>query len=62
MSFDAWIVAFGLSTLVRQLHWVDGSAAYLILAGVVFVDACLLYRFFHPSVPTRMRRVPEVVR
>jgi uncharacterized protein len=46
MSFDAWIVAFGASTLVRTLHIIDSSAAYLILAAVGSIDACLLYRFF----------------
>ena len=24
MSFDAWIVGFGLSTLLRELRWVTG--------------------------------------
>jgi len=46
MSFDAWIVAFGVSTLVRELSIVDGAGAYSILVGVVIVDILLLYRFF----------------
>ena len=46
MSFDAWIVAFGLSTVLRQLHIVESSAAYLIVAGVGGIDVVLLYRFF----------------
>jgi uncharacterized membrane protein YfcA len=46
MSFDAWVVAFGLSTLLRELHLVDGAAAFLVLAAVVVVDVRLLYRFF----------------
>lgn len=46
MSFDAWIVAFGISTLFRTLHIIDGRAAYLIMAVVGLIDACLLYRFF----------------
>jgi hypothetical protein len=50
MSFDAWIVAFGISTLFRSLHIIDGRAAYLIMAAVGLIDACLLYRFF--SSPT----------
>src|SRR5580765_3390953 len=28
MSFDAWVVAFGLSTLLRELRLVESSAAY----------------------------------
>jgi uncharacterized membrane protein YfcA len=46
MSFDAWVVAFGLSTLLRQLHIVDSAAAYLLMAAVIVLDAWLLYRFF----------------
>jgi len=53
MSFDAWVVGFGLSTLLRGLHIVDGSPAFLVLAAAVLVDGWLLYRFFlesHPDV------------
>jgi uncharacterized membrane protein YfcA len=50
MSFDAWIVAFGISTLFRTLHIIDGGAAYLIMAAVALIDACLLYRFFSSPV------------
>jgi uncharacterized membrane protein YfcA len=46
MSFDAWIVAFGISTLFRSLHIIDSRSAYLIMALVGLIDACLLYRFF----------------
>jgi len=46
MSFDAWVVGFGISTLLRELAWVEGPSAYLVLAGVALVDGMLLYRFF----------------
>lgn len=46
MSFDAWVVGFGVSTLLRVLHLVDGPGAYGVLAAVAAVDAVLLYRFF----------------
>ncbi len=46
MSFDAWVVAFGISTLLRQLLIVPGPAAFLVLAGVGMLDSWLLYRFF----------------
>src|SRR5262249_14486740 len=50
MSFDAWIVAFGLSKLIRDLRLVETNSAYLVLAGVIVLDAWLLYRFFtHPE-------------
>ena len=45
MSFDAWIVGFGLSTLLRQLGIVPGPSAFLVLAAVIVIDAWL-YRFF----------------
>ncbi len=46
MSFDAWIVSFGISTLLRALHIVEGPAAYSVMAVVIGVDVWLLYRFF----------------
>jgi uncharacterized membrane protein YfcA len=46
MSFDAWVVGFGISTLLRELGWVEGEAAYVVLLGVAVVDGILLYRFF----------------
>jgi uncharacterized membrane protein YfcA len=46
MSFDAWVVAFGISTLLQQLAIVRGPAAYLVLVAVIVIDAWLLYRFF----------------
>ena len=49
MSFDAWVVAFGLSRLLNELRLVDGRASYLVLVGVGLLDIWLLYRFF--SVP-----------
>ena len=47
MSFDAWVVGYGISTLLRQLHLVDGAAtAFSVLAAVGLIDTWLLYRFF----------------
>ena len=46
MSFDAWIVAFGLSTLLKDLQLVQSNRAYLVLAAVVALDTWLLHRFF----------------
>lgn len=46
MSFDAWIVAFGISTVLRELGIVEGQAAYLVIVAVTILDAWLLYRFF----------------
>jgi len=49
MSFDAWVVAFGVSTLLRDLHIVQSGAAYLVLATVGAIDTWMLYRFFTAS-------------
>src|SRR5215831_3157371 len=46
MSFDAWIVAFGVSTVLRDVKMVEGPRAFLFLAAVVLIDAWLLWRFF----------------
>lgn len=53
MSFDAWIVAFGASTVIRDLKIVEGPKAFLFLATVISIDACLLYRFFSKPVPSK---------
>jgi uncharacterized membrane protein YfcA len=46
MSFDAWVVGYGISTLLRQLHVIDTGAAFSVLAAVGLLDVWLLYRFF----------------
>src|SRR5207244_12784855 len=45
MSFDAWVVGFGLSKVVRDVRLIDGNPAYLVLVAVIIVDVWLLYRF-----------------
>jgi hypothetical protein len=51
MSFDAWIVAFGLSRLLNELQLVEGNAAYTVLVVVAAIDIWLLYRFFKAPGP-----------
>jgi uncharacterized membrane protein YfcA len=51
MSFDAWVVAFGLSTLLKELALVEGNAAYLVVVAVGMLDSWLLYRFFAGQAP-----------
>lgn len=55
MSFDAWIVGFGLSRVIEQLGLIGGGAAYLILLAVATVDLRLLGVFF----AERARRSPS---
>ncbi|HEV2983309.1 MAG TPA: sulfite exporter TauE/SafE family protein [Vicinamibacterales bacterium] len=47
MSFDAWVVAFGLSILLRRLEIVTSAAAFIVLIAVVVLDLSMLYRFFN---------------
>jgi uncharacterized membrane protein YfcA len=61
MSFDAWVVGFGLSTLTQSLHLIDGAAAFTIMAAVVVVDALLLYRFFTVTRPRAVGVPPRSV-
>jgi uncharacterized membrane protein YfcA len=46
MSFDAWIVGFGVSTVLRDTKIVAGPAAYVFLLAVILIDGVLLVRFF----------------
>jgi uncharacterized protein len=46
MSFDAYVVAFGISRLLGELQFVQSAAAYLVLVVVGLIDTWLLYRFF----------------
>jgi hypothetical protein len=57
MSFDAYVVAFGLSRLLRELHLVDTNAAYLVLVLVGVIDTWLLYRFFSKAQSWRVSNV-----
>jgi uncharacterized membrane protein YfcA len=51
MSFDAWIVGFGLSTLLQSLKLVESDLAYLVLVAVGMLDTWLLYLFFTVQLP-----------
>lgn len=59
MSFDAWVVGFGIATLLKVLHLVDSNLAYLTLVGVGILDSWLLYRFFTIQLP-EVKRVEGV--
>jgi uncharacterized membrane protein YfcA len=51
MSFDAWIVGFGLSGLLKDLGLMDSNWAYLVLVAVGVLDTWLLYHFFTIQLP-----------
>jgi uncharacterized membrane protein YfcA len=46
MSFDAWVVGFGLSRVLIELNLMASPSAYSVMAGVIFIDLYLLYVFF----------------
>jgi uncharacterized membrane protein YfcA len=48
ISFDAWIVAFACSTLLREQHLASGPTAYTVLVATIAIDVWLLVRFFSP--------------
>lgn len=62
MSFDAWVVGFGISTLLRSLHLVDGGEAYLVMATVMLIDLLLLYQFFSSARAPRLAPSASVTR
>ncbi len=46
MSFDAWVVGFGLSRVLIELKLMGTPWAYSAMALTILVDTCLLYIFF----------------
>ena len=49
MSFDAWVVGFGLSRVLIELHLMDSPWAYTVMAAAMLIDSYLLYIFFTVS-------------
>jgi uncharacterized membrane protein YfcA len=46
MSFDVWVVSFGLSRVIVDLKMMRSPANYLVIVGAMILDAYLLYVFF----------------
>ena len=46
MSFDAWVVGFGLSRVLIELDLVVSPQAYGFMAATILIDLWLLYVFF----------------
>src|SRR2546426_10570395 len=51
MSFDAWVVGFGLSRVLIELKLMESPWAYSVMAAAILVDSCLLYVFFKVHKP-----------
>jgi len=56
MSLDAWLVAFGLASVLHALNVASGFSASGVFLTVAVIDIWLLYRFFHP--PLQPRQIP----
>jgi uncharacterized membrane protein YfcA len=46
MSFDAWVVGFGLSRVLIELNLMESPWAYGVMAATILIDCYLLYVFF----------------
>jgi hypothetical protein len=46
MSFDAWVVGFGLSRVLIELNLVASPWAYGVMAVTILIDVYLLVVFF----------------
>ena len=55
MSFDAWVVGFGLSRVLIDLKLVESPWAYGVMAVAILFDAYLLYVFFRVQRPAARR-------
>jgi uncharacterized membrane protein YfcA len=51
MSFDVWVVGFGLSRVLIGLKLVQGPMAYSAMVTAVLLDIYLLYAFFRTRKP-----------
>jgi len=49
MSFDAWIVGFGLSRTLIEVGVASSPGAYSVLAATLVIDGILLFRYFLPT-------------
>jgi uncharacterized membrane protein YfcA len=58
MSFDAWVVGFGLSRVLMELHIVPGPGAYGFMLATIVVDLWLLYLFFTRRIAARRSPAP----
>lgn len=46
MSFDAWVIGFGLSAVLIELGLVVQPVAFLIWVLIICIDSYLLYQYF----------------
>jgi uncharacterized protein len=56
MSFDAWVVGFGLSRVLIDLKLLQSPWAYSVMAVAILLDTYLLYIFFTVQRPAAEAR------
>ena len=61
MSFDAWIVGFGLSRTLIELNLLASPWAYSVMAITILIDLYLLYVFFAEGRATSPQQPPKLV-
>ncbi|MGE5156911.1 MAG: sulfite exporter TauE/SafE family protein [Gemmatimonas sp.] len=54
MSFDAWVVGFGLSRVLTELDLIESPWAYAVMLATILIDCWLLYRFFAKRAAARL--------
>jgi uncharacterized membrane protein YfcA len=59
MSFDAWIVGFGLARTIVDLKLLTTLAAYSVWGAVILLDVYLLYQYFVVGRANLRRRRPD---
>ena len=59
MSFDAWVVGFGLSRVLIELKLAEAPYAYAVMAAAALIDAWLLYVFFARRRPAAAQLEPR---
>ena len=55
MSFDAWVVGFGLSRVLIDLKLMESPWAYSVMVLAIVIDSYLLYVFFTKGRPAARR-------
>lgn len=55
MSFDAWVVGFGLSRVLIELKLMESPWAYSVMVLAIVIDSYLLYVFFTTRRPAALR-------
>src|SRR5256712_5665282 len=58
MSFDAWVVGFGLSRVLIDVKLMASPWAYSVMVLAIVIDSYLLYIFFTTRRPAAMREEP----